>query len=241
MDYRDKIYDFYLSSGFAEMNTQDFERISRSYTLNYSRILPLKNKNIKILDLGCGMGHFLFFLKKMGYEDFWGIDISKEQIEFCRKNVTHRVELVENVNDFLSGKENTYDIIVMNHFLEHFKKCEIIHILSLVRYSLKKAGRLIINTPNMGSLFASASRYIDFTHEVGLSEQSLHHVLASCGYKTINFYAEKIFISSPVKRLMFNIINKCYVALLKLLIFIERPGDAYPSIVSKNLIACVKK
>lgn len=52
---------------------------------NHLKHLP-NEKDTRILDLGCGMGHFLYFLKANGYNNYLGIDFCDENIKFCRDN-----------------------------------------------------------------------------------------------------------------------------------------------------------
>jgi 2-polyprenyl-3-methyl-5-hydroxy-6-metoxy-1,4-benzoquinol methylase len=240
MAYQDKIYNKYLSLGFEVMNTVDYERTSKVYNLNYSDIMP-SDLNAEILDIGCGMGHFLYYLKKLGYRNFQGVEVGHEQVEFCRKNITERIELVEDTPAFLDQRKNSFDLIVMNDVLEHFSKEDAFGILIKALASLKAGGRLIIKTPNMANLFAASSLYIDFTHETGFSELSLPQILKAAGFRNVCCRGDRIYISSAVKRAFFYIARKAYLSLLKIVILLDRPGDNYPTIFSKNLIVWADK
>lgn len=240
MLYQDIICKKYLSSGFERFNSQNFEIVSKSYELNYNELIAC-SQDAKIIDIGCGMGHFLYYLKKQGYKNFWGIDIGLEQIESCRKNITKNVDRIENIFDFLNDKQNYYDLIILNDVLEHFNKDDIIKLLQQLLFSLKVQGRLIIRTPNMANLFAASSFYIDFTHEVGFSEISLVQILKAVGFRRTQCRQERIYIASPVKRIFFYILKKIYYTLLKFIILLDRPGDKYPTIFSKNLIVWADK
>jgi 2-polyprenyl-3-methyl-5-hydroxy-6-metoxy-1,4-benzoquinol methylase len=79
-----EIYERYLESHFIRFNIpskEAFEYMARCYFNWYDPYLP-KNKDARILDFGCGIGHFLYFLNKMGYSNFVGIDISPQQVAF---------------------------------------------------------------------------------------------------------------------------------------------------------------
>jgi len=111
-----------------EQNAKNIERL-------YSRFFP-KDKNAKFLDCGCGIGHFLYTLRKMGYQKVEGIDKSSEQLLIARKMDLKVWE--EDVFKFLSDKINEYDVIIATDILEHFYKDELITFLEMSYKSLKK-------------------------------------------------------------------------------------------------------
>jgi len=49
-------------------------------------------------------------LNKMGYRNFYGVDVSSSQIEYCRKHISERVSLANGI-DFLEGRKDFYDVI----------------------------------------------------------------------------------------------------------------------------------
>lgn len=240
-NYRDILYNQYLSLGFQKINSENFTRTAFVYDVNFRHVLSALHKDAAILDIGCGMGHFLYYLKSKGYSNFLGVDIGSEQIQFCVDHVSRKVKLINNLLEFLGTQEDGYDLIVMNDSLEHFNKEEVMQILRGVFLSLKVNGTLFIKTPNMGNIFAASSRYIDFTHEVGFTEISLDQLLKSAGFTQIRFLNEALFISSWYKRCLFFCLREIYFKLLKFMIFLDRPGDNYPTIYSKNIIAIAKK
>ena len=66
-----ELYKDYLTTHFStghkiRIDKKTYERYFRYFKLNYENYLP-KNKNARIVDLGCGIGHFLFYLKKSNY------------------------------------------------------------------------------------------------------------------------------------------------------------------------------
>ncbi|MCR8454597.1 MAG: class I SAM-dependent methyltransferase [Crenarchaeota archaeon] len=67
-----------------------YREMARCYKRWYGPFLP-EDRDARILDIGCGMGHFLYFLKEEGYRNFLGVDISREQVNFVRKYITDKV------------------------------------------------------------------------------------------------------------------------------------------------------
>lgn len=225
-------FDHFLSAGFLLHNNPNPEEWHlENYEQIYGRFLP-KNKKVKILDIGCGMGQFLWFLKKHGYQNFLGVDISAQCIAFCREKVTKKVKLINNLPNFLAKRQNKFELIVMNDVLEHFPKQEVIEILEKVFQALKKNGQFFIKTPNAACLTAFYLRHEDFTHEGSFTESSLFQILNLFGFSEIKFSGERS--GNWLKEKMDHF-------LMKLIFRLERGGLVNPTVFSTKLIAVAKK
>ena len=165
---------------------QEYEMTAKGYYEIYKDFLP-KDKNAKILDIGCGTGHFLWLLKKLGYTHYRGIDISGESVQFCKEHVTTNVLQAE-AYEFLKGNDERWELIVMNDVIEHIPKEKIVPILKLVHSRLCSGGTVIIKTPNMDNPFCMYTRYHDFTHEIGFNGNSLVQVLKMAGFDKISIH-----------------------------------------------------
>ncbi len=163
-----------------------------------------------VLELGCGIGGFLYYLKKKDIRNFTGVDISKEELEFCRKYVTDQV-IESDAITFLKKAESKYDLIVLYDLIEHITKKDIPEFLRLLHKALNENGRVVVRTPNMASLTASYSRYIDFTHETGLTSESITQVFSDAGFSELSVHNS--FISRKrlyLIQLLTKLIGKIY-------------------------------
>jgi len=231
-------YEKYHEQYFLQMNNptrEAFESTANAYSAWYGKFLPA-DKNSKILDVGCGMGHFLCFLKREGYINYWGIDLSPSQVQFVAEHVTKRVTLAD---AFAYLRTNdAFDVIAANDILEHISKDATRGFLTLLYNSLKANGLLFIKTPNMSNPFGLKSRYQDFTHEVGFTEDSLRLVLNISGFHELcitgTSYAtqsRRPWIAKFGERITHKILEQMFKA----------QGYAHPSILEPNLIAiCMK-
>ncbi len=68
-----------------------------------------QDKNISCLDLGCGAGNFLFFLKFAGFHDILGIDVSTEQVGRAHELSLPAVHA--DIFDFLKSSDRKYGLI----------------------------------------------------------------------------------------------------------------------------------
>ncbi|MFC1657871.1 glycosyltransferase [Candidatus Omnitrophota bacterium] len=101
----------------------------------------LKIASPKILDVGCGTGANILSFKKLG--DAFGIDASRQAIEFCRKRG------IENTTqcpiEKLGFADKTFDIITCIDVLEHVSNPS--EALLEIKRVLKDEGKLIITVP----------------------------------------------------------------------------------------------
>jgi SAM-dependent methyltransferase len=73
----------------------------------------------KIIDLGCSGGLLIDFLKKKGYRNIFGIDISREAILECRKNGIKDTFVRNCINT--KFKDEEFDILIASDILEHIE------------------------------------------------------------------------------------------------------------------------
>ena len=212
------------------LNVEHFELASESFARDYEEIMPA-DKNAAFLDVGCGVGHFLYHLKKMGYLNFYGIDISCPQIEYCKNNVTEQVEIADALV-YLQNIEDRYDVICAHDVLEHIAKEKVITLLTMFFRALKKGGMVIIR-------FGLDARYNDFTHELGYTAKSLFQIFWICGFREIHILPPKQIIIKNYR----NLIRKyLVVALHQLIRFCYYIQDYnIPQNLDKNLTAIGKK
>ncbi len=162
--------------------------------------LPQPSENLKILDVGCGMGHALLGLTRLGYPYVEGIDIDPKQIEAC-KRMNLRVCKVENSADFLNSRKEYYDVVILFDVLEHIAVSEQIETMRYVYQSLRIGGRVVLKVPNASALFAARWRYIDYTHCTSFTQCSLEFVLKNAGFERIEIAQDAVLVKRPALRL----------------------------------------
>jgi len=235
-----ELYKDYLTTHFStghkiRIDKKTYERYFRYFKLNYENYLP-KNKNARIVDLGCGIGHFLFYLKKSNYTNFIGVDLGKQAVEFCKKHKLAPKIVYSDAHSFLKKSKEKFDVIIFNDIIEHIPKKDMIPLLKLMKNRLSKKGILIIKTPNCSNpITAGSSRYIDFTHTVGFTEESLSQVLKLAEFKRIKILKQNIFVFNPLINLVGHIIQGILNSIMYLLFLIY--GRKTTKIFTKDIIA----
>jgi SAM-dependent methyltransferase len=178
-----------------------------------------KNKEAKILDIGCGLGQFLRSLKEdHAYREVLGLDLSPEALQFCKSQNLDVYQLDESGDfeqwlAFNPDWKERFDFITMSHVLEHIPKERIISSLKTIRKMLKKDGKasLMIMVPNAQSATDCYWAYEDFTHSCLFTAGSLIYVLKSAGFEVVELVDPKCLegLSLP-KRLFRSFFQKLY-------------------------------
>jgi len=237
---REKMFEEYLTSSYQQANILDesqFIKASEGFEQMYQGYLP-EDKSAKILEVGCGCGHFLYFLKKKGYENYQGMDISPQLVDYCKEHITKNIVQAD-IFDFLRNKEGVYDCIVAHDVQEHIPKEQMLDFLKLIFVSLKDEGIFISRVPNMSNPFSLDSRYSDFTHEVGFTEKSLYQMLWLGGFRTMEVLPPRKIQVQSFRNFSRKILLGCLHQFLRFCYYIQ--DFTVPSNLDKNLVVVSKK
>ncbi|HXX69679.1 MAG TPA: class I SAM-dependent methyltransferase [Polyangiaceae bacterium] len=227
----EKVLARYRTSGFSDT---DRGAVDEGYGA-LLRWLPA-DRAARILDLGCGGGEFLDFLRRAHYVRAEGIDVSPEQVERCRARGLERVGQSSDSRAFLRAHPRAFDAVVMNDVLEHIPKAQCIDTLEDIRGALVKGGTLLVKVPNAANVFGLVARYLDFTHEIAFTEHSLRQVLLAAGYADVEVGGLNVALEMRPKRVVYWLLNRAYVTVHRAA-YIAAVGSDAPTILSKLLVA----
>lgn len=190
--FKEQIYDSYFDvqvdqhgSG-TRASLEEYRATFYVKQAYYGRFLPA-SKHAKILDLGCGDGGLVFWLRERGYAFAEGVDVSAQMIEHGRACGIEGLH-VGGVAEFLEEKDGVYDLITGMDIFEHLDRQEVFDTLAKVKKALKPGGRLVIQVPNGQGIFHTRIFYGDFTHEMAYTIQSLRQIFKSNGLVPVGFY-----------------------------------------------------
>lgn len=240
--YREIFYKDYFNSQSGRTFYLDIENKMKTEELSLKKeILPLlpKDKNCSILDIGCGFGSLIFMLKKNGYTNLKGIDLSAGQVKVAHEIGLNEVEL-QDLLPYLKNNIEKFDVITGLDIIEHFSKDELVEVLNSVKASLKPGGTAIFRTPNLDAPFATLYSNGDFTHENYLNYSSANQVLLTIGFTEINvmdsLMESKGFIKEIIRKISWAIVKFS----IKFVIFAT--ARTYRAMVfSPNLLISAKK
>lgn len=244
MEVKERLYKAYVSSGQAgSVVLGQMEQEKALFSNNQPYILQLINRyiptdrGVRIVDLGCGHGTYIHFLKQKGYHNLIGIDASAEQVELA-----HRLNMPEvqcgDIKDFLEHDSQSVDVVLLMDILEHLPLEAILGLLDSVYLKLRKGGKLIIHVPNAEGLFGMRMRYGDLTHEQAFTPTSMRQLLKTIGFSTVLYSEDKPIVhgmKSLVRRLVWDVLTVPH----RLLLMAETGETEF--VLTQNMLVVAQK
>jgi cyclopropane fatty-acyl-phospholipid synthase-like methyltransferase len=241
-DYRALIYKYYVNSRQESLAPENLEGLKKreSRLIQFISSYFPKEREVKILDLGCGHGALIYFAQKMGYHNISGVDCSPEQVASAKQLGIEEVQEADLMNTLNSLPQDLLDVVISYDVIEHFKKDELLPFVAEVLRVLKTGGFWIIHIPNGESIFSNNVLYGDFTHELAFTRTSITQLLKASGFKQVKCFEE----CPPVngfKGAIRYVLWKFIRGILKFYLAVETGGMGKDSIFSQNFITVAIK
>ena len=178
---RYKFDNFYIE--FEDRFRGDRENIKERVKeyLPYIKNLPFEQKDIKLLDVGCGRGEWLEVVSSHGY-DAEGIDINRIMVAKSKELGLNakEIDVIEYLN---SLEDNSLSMITGFHIIEHLPFEVLIEMYDEALRVLKPKGMVIFETPNPENVFVGTSNfYTDPTHLNPIPPVTSQFILEQRGY-----------------------------------------------------------
>lgn len=167
------------------LHFENFFRGNKETVKKFQSIyLEYLNKDMKVLDLGCGRGEFIEILNFEGI-DVIGVDSNKDMAEYCKSknlNVIH-----SDIFDFLGQTQEKFDCIFISQVVEHLPASKLIQLIGDCYKVLNDEGIIIIETPNPETILVSAyTFYLDTTHIKPIPSIYLKYLLNEANFNVID-------------------------------------------------------
>ncbi|MFN3244564.1 MAG: methyltransferase domain-containing protein [Planctomycetota bacterium] len=171
---------------FDALNEPDENTVTAAFAYYRSELLPVlpHDRSARALDVGCGYGLLLQFLREHGYSDLHGVEIDAQLHAHASRRLGSDADLaLGDAIEHLRARVGGYDLITAWDLLEHFPLGEALDFAKAVRGALRPGGVAVFRTPNMANVLGIYSRCMDLTHQVGFTEQSAGQLLRLAGFE----------------------------------------------------------
>lgn len=183
-----KTMDDHLLRKFNEIETIHWWWAGRR---EFIKLLLKGKKPSKILDVGCGTGETLTFLKTLFPKaKLYGVDTSTTAIKFSKAR-GHK-NILKSTAAKLPYKDNTFDVILFLDVLEHIKDDQ--SVIIEAKRVLKKGGCIIITSPGLSFIWSAHDT--EQGHQRRYTRREIRRLANGASLKT-SFISYFNFILSP--------------------------------------------
>jgi len=165
-----------------------FEKLACWYACRLSKYLPTA-RMAACIDLPCGYGNLLYFLRRQGYHNIIGYDLDPAQVSLA--GLLDLPAHEGNSFNVLADNTRQYDCITSLDFIEHISRDEALRFIRLCWARLEPGGVLILRTPCADGPFGAHDRYNDLTHQWSMTSNVLRTVLQMQNFERVEILDER--------------------------------------------------
>lgn len=234
MKYQERFYAYQtIARGLLDAAALEkhFVKLSKVYWGLLKPYLPV-DKNSICIDMPCGYGNFLYFLRSRGFNNIQGCDFDNAQVKLA--NIMGLPALNENIFELIKNDDNKFDLVSSFDFIEHISKNEALVFLDGCFNLLNDGGVLILRTPCSDGPFGAHDAFNDLTHEWAMTSNLLKTLLNMVGFTKVVIIDE-----SPRPTDFFNSLRWAVSLFFKFFanLFCIGMGVRPPAVWSRSMIA----
>ena len=155
-------------------------------------LLLAEDKPKKILDIGCGTGETLTFLKsEFPNSELFGVDLSESAIKYSKSRGHKQIYKASATS--LPFKDDTFNIVLLLDVLEHIKDHQ--KAVNEAKRVLKKKGKIIITSPGLSFIWSKFDE--NQGHQRRYTRREIR-ALAQKAKLNVNFISYFNFLLSPL-------------------------------------------
>ncbi|MHB1955991.1 MAG: class I SAM-dependent methyltransferase [Sulfobacillus sp.] len=240
--YRARIYGAYVSARDEPLAPATLAGLAPRlpyFRRLIARCMP-SDREVTVLELGCGHGALLYALRQAGYANTRGVDGSTEQVAAARQLGIAGVAQGDVMQTLAETPDASVDVVIAFDVIEHFTKNELIPLVDAVYRVLKPGCRWIIHVPNSEGPFGACIRDSDFTHELSFTRFSLSQLLLASGFARAECFEDRPVphgFKSGVRAILWQLIRLLLLGYLA----VETGSVDRRAVLSQNLLAVTWK
>ena len=210
-EWTQKDYDKYYSTTqkylymYSDKHGAVSERDTKKYNEQIDRIEKYISKDDNILEIGCGKGGLLMNLKKRGFNNLCGLDVSNFQ-----KNL-----LIDNNIEYISSSffdihkiDKKFDCIILSQVIEHIYDLKLL--VNNIYSILNTDGIIYADVPyssEYSTHFIKPFHYFDIEHINHFDINSISNLFIKCKILDNGWYREEI-IDDKKYPILYSIFRK---------------------------------
>jgi SAM-dependent methyltransferase len=206
------------------------------YEAHYGAVLRTLPRSTEILELGSGHGSLLAWLRSLGFERLAGVDASPGDVAFANEQLGAAVVELGDAIEYLRSHRISFDLVLAKALVEHIPRRDLLALVDALADALRTNGMAVIDVPNMDWMLAGHERYMDLTHRIGFTRESLRSLLV-LRFGRIEIRGSVIPVETRAQR----VFRRPLVRTLRWLLYVLGEGASEALFESRSLIAFATK
>jgi 2-polyprenyl-3-methyl-5-hydroxy-6-metoxy-1,4-benzoquinol methylase len=206
------------------------------YRANYLQHFNEIPREASVLEIGCGSGSLLAWLQSLGFKNLRGVDLSPGDVEFANRHLNSEIVRLSDAQPYLEENRGRFRVIIAKATLEHIPKDRLLSVVESVADALNVDGMAIVDVPNMDWVLGLHERYMDLTHELGFTRQSLASLL-DIVFEAVDIRGSVLANPTRTQRWF----RRPLLAVLRRLLYIVGEGASDVLFESRSIIAVAGK
>lgn len=196
---------------------------------------PSADRNMTLLDFGCGDGTHMKIFRELGIQEVHGLDVFES---YKGENV----EIDTDSIGYLQRHQGEYDAILARESLYYLDRDRQADLFKALHGALKPGGKLVAICFN-GVL--TTSRYIyqkDFGMKVIFNEISMKELAESAGFKKLEILGIKSQARTSIGQMALNVLDWAVKVRCSTIHFLERRRDPFfPRVFTRSVALIAEK
>lgn len=146
---------------------------------------------MSFLEIGCGTGAFLAYLRRKGVDRLLGIDHDPALAEVVPAEVRGDYRCRDAGELLADPAIGRFDRVVMLDVLEHFSAEDSRTLLKALRSKLAPGALVVLKVPNAACPWGLQYQFGDLTHRTAYTPLSIRQLADASGYRLAKAYAQR--------------------------------------------------
>lgn len=218
---------------------KDFKALWPYFDSNYHFLLALP-RDVTVIELGSGSGSLIAWLMERGFSNVTGIDVSLQEVQYA--NAQGIPLICADAFEHLSSlKVGSVDVVITKAMFEHIPKQAGADLLQAAERVLNPVGgQVVIDVPNMDWLLAGHERYMDVTHCVGYTRESIGQ-MCRMYFASVEVVGSVEPVRTAAAWLRIRLVKPVIVVCMRFLFRILGEGASNVLFENRSIIAVAKR
>jgi 2-polyprenyl-3-methyl-5-hydroxy-6-metoxy-1,4-benzoquinol methylase len=210
------------------------------YTTNYLSHLP-NDRNISILDIGCGQGDFIRYLHSLDYRNIVAVDMDNEALSSFA-GLEGVVQIAAHIDsNFLRKMDRKFGLIVAKQMIYYIERRNVFDFVDAIKNALTDDGTLIVEIFNGSLISGRFTELKDPGILTAYTEHSIRRILEGAGFQILACFGFA-HTKQTIKSQLYGFLQSVWFRIYRMILILERGrDDELPSIRQKTLIVVAQK